>query len=177
MPSMLSTLLMVVTAVFYDPEHLCANRADWEPHPMLKGYSAEVSGAVTFDGRTASDTHKGICYGTSPNPMVGTNDTSFEGTGTGSFQSKLTGLQPNTTYYARAYATNSVGTAYGGDTSFLTATHPDVSLNQISNISYYSASCQGQVTFEGRMPVTSRGICYGTSPGPTLLNSTVILNG
>jgi hypothetical protein len=142
----------------------------------VEGYSAELSGAVTFDGRRPV-TYKGICYGTSPNPVVGTKDTTFEGTGTGNFQSKLTGLQPNTTYYARAYATNSVGTAYGRDTSFLTATHPDISLNQISNISYYSASCQGQVTFEGRMPVTSRGICYGTSPGPTILNSTVIFKG
>jgi hypothetical protein len=33
----------------------------------------------------------------------------------------LAGLTPSTTYYVRAYATNSVGTAYGNEVSFTTA--------------------------------------------------------
>jgi hypothetical protein len=34
--------------------------------------------------------------------------------------SNLTGLTPNTPYFVRAYATNSVGTAYGNEESFIT---------------------------------------------------------
>jgi uncharacterized protein (TIGR02145 family) len=43
------------------------------------------------------------------------------GLGTGSFTSSFTGLVPNTTYYVRAYATNSAGTGYGNEVSFTTA--------------------------------------------------------
>jgi hypothetical protein len=42
------------------------------------------------------------------------------GSGTGSFTSNLTGLNPSTTYYVRAYATNSTGTAYGNEIQFIT---------------------------------------------------------
>ncbi len=42
------------------------------------------------------------------------------GNGTGTFTSNLTNLLPNTTYFVRAYATNSVGTAYGNQVSFST---------------------------------------------------------
>jgi hypothetical protein len=44
-----------------------------------------------------------------------------DGTGTGSFTSNLTGLIPSTTYYVRAYATNSAGTSYGNSVSFKTS--------------------------------------------------------
>jgi hypothetical protein len=40
--------------------------------------------------------------------------------GAGSFTSSITGLSPGTIYHVRAYATNSVGTAYGSDLSFTT---------------------------------------------------------
>jgi hypothetical protein len=43
-----------------------------------------------------------------------------------SFSSSLTGLISNTTYYVRAYATNSGGTAYGNQVSFTT---PNFSLS------------------------------------------------
>jgi hypothetical protein len=53
-----------------------------------------------------------------PNPTPRNNHTS-DGTGTGSFVSSITGLEPGTSYYVRAYATNSVGTAYGNSYSFV----------------------------------------------------------
>ena len=43
-----------------------------------------------------------------------------DGIGTGGFTSRMAGLTPSTTYYVRAYATNSVGTAYGEQRSFTT---------------------------------------------------------
>jgi uncharacterized protein (TIGR02145 family) len=48
------------------------------------------------------------------------NNKTSDGSGSGRFASSLTGLTPNTTYYVRAYATNSVGTAYGNQENFMT---------------------------------------------------------
>ena len=79
---------------------------------------ATCGGNVTSDGG-ATVTGRGVCWSTSPNPTVSNNHTT-DGSGTGSFTSGMTGLTPNTTYYVRAYATNSVGTAYGAEASFTT---------------------------------------------------------
>jgi hypothetical protein len=55
----------------------------------------------------------------SPNPTV-TDSHTNDGSGIGSFMSNLIGLSSKTTYYVRAYATNSVGTVYGNQVSFIT---------------------------------------------------------
>jgi uncharacterized protein (TIGR02145 family) len=80
--------------------------------------TASCGGNVTDDGG-ATVTELGVCWSTSPNPTVSGSHTT-DGTGTGAFSSSLTGLTPNTTYYVRAYATNSEGTAYGPEVSFTT---------------------------------------------------------
>ena len=80
--------------------------------------SASSGGNVTSNGG-ASVTAKGVCWSTSANPTTGDNHTS-DGTGPGSFTSRITGLSPNTTYHVRAYATNSVGTGYGSEKTFTT---------------------------------------------------------
>ena len=49
----------------------------------------------------------------------------MDGTGTGAYTSYLTNLALNTTYFVRAYATNSVGTAYGEQKSFTTEGEPN----------------------------------------------------
>ena len=80
--------------------------------------TATGGGNVTADGG-ATVTARGICWSTSQNPTISGSHTT-DGTGTGSFTSAMTGLEPNTTYYVRAYATNSAGTAYGEEVSFTT---------------------------------------------------------
>ena len=78
--------------------------------------TATCGGNVTSDGG-ATVTARGVCWSTSENPTVSNNHTN-DGTGTGSFISSITGLSPGTTYYVRAYATNSAGTAYGEQRTF-----------------------------------------------------------
>ena len=80
--------------------------------------TAMSGGNVTADGG-ADITARGICWSTSQTPSISGNHTT-DGTGTGSFNSTMTDLTPNTTYYVRAYATNSEGTAYGEVVSFAT---------------------------------------------------------
>lgn len=83
--------------------------------------TASSGGNVISSSSTV--TAKGICYSTSPNPTTA-NTIISGGTGTGSFTSSITGLTSTTTYYVRAYATNSSGTSYGDETSFTTSLGP-----------------------------------------------------
>ncbi len=126
-----------------------------------------VQGNVTSDGG-AIVTERGICWGTSHNPTTaGTHGSS--GTGTGSFSVELTDLAPGTTYYVRAYATNSAGTAYGSEkTLTIDATLPTVTTGEVSNITQTTAQGSGNVTNSGGANVTERGICWSTSHNPTI---------
>lgn len=80
--------------------------------------SAASGGNVTDDGGDAV-TARGVCWSTSPGPTTASSHTS-DGTGTGTYSSSIIGLTLNTTYYVRAYATNSQGTAYGNQVNFTT---------------------------------------------------------
>ena len=93
--------------------------------------SAVAGGNVTSDGG-ASVSERGVCIATGSDPTTAhTKITS--GNGTGSFTCNLTGLQPNTTYYVRAYAVNSKGTAYGEEVSFTTKEQSSIPSNGTEN--------------------------------------------
>jgi len=80
--------------------------------------TATSGGNITADGG-ATVTARGVCWATTANPTTA-NSKTVDGTGTGSFTSSISGLTANTTYYVRAYATNSAGTAYGTAITFTT---------------------------------------------------------
>lgn len=79
---------------------------------------ATVTGDVTSSGGETV-TQRGFVYDTLPNPTVSSSIT-YHGTGTGQFSNLLSGLWSGKTYYVRAFAQNSVGTAYGNELSFAT---------------------------------------------------------
>jgi hypothetical protein len=80
--------------------------------------TALSGGYISSDGGEAV-TARGVCWDTSPFPQV-TDSKTTDGTGTGTFTSNVTGLTNGQTYYLRAYATNSIGTAYGLERVFTT---------------------------------------------------------
>jgi uncharacterized protein (TIGR02145 family) len=87
-------------------------------------YSAAKSGGnITSDGG-ANITHRGIVWSNNPKPDTSLPTKTINGNGIGTFSSILSNLQPNTTYYLRAYATNNVGTGYGDDIKFTTLIAP-----------------------------------------------------
>jgi formylglycine-generating enzyme required for sulfatase activity len=91
-----------------------------------------ISGEVTNDGGTPV-TRRGIVYGLTAAPTLGAAmDAPSTGTSTGAFTSTLTGLSLETTYYARAYATSTVGTGYGADITFKTAPATPVGFSLIA---------------------------------------------
>ncbi len=91
---------------------------------LIAETTALSGGKITNDGG-GSVTVRGVCWSTEVNPTV-YNDKTIDGSGTGSFTSNLTGLQCGMIYYVRAYATNSVGIAYGPQRSFTTKMLPTV---------------------------------------------------
>lgn len=133
---------------------------------FITNFSPTVYSNISFEGG-AKVTEKGICWSTSPNPSISDNKT-IVGNGTGRFVSNISGLTPNTTYFVRAYATNSVGTAYGNELSFTTAFLPTVTTDSITFITAISATSGGKISFDGGAAVTARGICWSTSPNPTI---------
>lgn len=101
--------------------------------------STAVSGGnVSSDGGDAV-TVRGICWSTSANPAISDSKTT-NGSGTGSFSANITGLTPGATYHVRAYATNSVGTAYGNDRQFTaSAVTPTLTTAGITSITRTAA--------------------------------------
>jgi hypothetical protein len=81
--------------------------------------SADSGGNVTSDGG-ASVTARGLVYGTSSNPTL-SNSVLIIGSGLGTFSGTIPVLTAGTTYFVRAYATNSVGTGYGNQQTFTTS--------------------------------------------------------
>jgi hypothetical protein len=129
--------------------------------------SAACGGNVTNEG-SASVTARGVCWSTSPNPTI-INNTTNDGTGPGAFTSSMTGLNPGTTYYVRAYATNSAGTSYGSESSFPTiAVLPTLSTITVNSVTSASAASGGNITSDGGATITARGVCWSTSPNPTI---------
>ena len=135
------------------------------------GSTSATGGGNVISTGGATVTERGICWSMSHNPTLSGNSAS-SGTGIGSYTVNMTGLTPNTTYYVRAYAINSQGTAYGDEVSFQTSTinNPTVTTNNVSSITNNTATCGGNVTSDGGATVTARGVCWSTSQNPTLEN-------
>ena len=133
--------------------------------------TAVAGGDVTADGGTEV-TARGVCWSTSQEPTIEGEHTE-NGAGTGEFTAELSGLEQNTTYYVRAYATNKEGTAYGEEVSFTTlqenvVVKPMVTTLEIAGVSQTTAVAGGNVTSDGGAEVTARGVCWSASQEPTI---------
>ena len=103
--------------------------------------TAQLGGAVTADGN-APVSDRGIVWSTSPTPTTSSGKIQM-GSGTGTFGTTVNGLPAGSHIYVRAYAVNSVGTAYGNEVDFYTKTN-------VSSITPQNASPTnaGSVTYQ-----------------------------
>lgn len=124
--------------------------------------TATGGGNVTANGGSPV-TARGVCWNITGNPSISDTKTS-NANGTGVFTSSLTGLTPGQTYYVRAYATNSAGTAYGNVVSFVTQAivFPEIS----TNYAFYNGTLittSGSVISSGNVSISG----YGMAVSPT----------
>lgn len=134
---------------------------------------AYSGGSISSDGGVAI-TAKGVIWGDNSGITVSnyagiTND----GSGTSSFSSYMSGLTQGTSYYVKAYATNSIGTGYGDAIPFTTqqsVTVPIVSTTTPYSIASTTAYSGGSVSYSGSGSIIERGVCWNTSGSPNYNN-------
>jgi uncharacterized protein (TIGR02145 family) len=135
----------------------------------ITAFSARSGGNITSDGGAEVST-RGICWSTSPNPTT-INDKISNGTGAGVFTCDINNLNPNTSYYVRAYATNSAGTSYGNQQNFATKDGTSMlTTNNLTEIKTNSGISGGNITDDGGSPITVRGVCWSNNTEPTIVN-------
>ena len=135
----------------------------------IDGSNASTGGNMTWNGGLTILEH-GVCWSTTTGPIA----TGSHLTATAyPWISFITGLANNTKYYVRSYATNSVGTGYGPEINFTTLHAPILSNNVGTWTNNTYLVCGGTISDDGGATVYERGICWNTSPGVTVGNSTV----
>ncbi len=133
--------------------------------------TASSGGNITSQG-TSSITERGICWSTNNTPTTTDSKTS-DSVGIGVFTSEMTSLSPNTTYYVRAYATNSSGTFYGNAISFTTQTLqlPVLTTVIVNGITQNTTYSGGNISSNGGSAILTRGVCWSAVTSPSILDS------
>jgi len=139
----------------------------------ILSFSATLNGTVNAKGLSTS-----VIFEWGLTTSYGSNATTLQSPVTGSTNvavtANLTGLQSATTYHYRIKATNAVNVTYSNDMTFTTANSaPQLTTSAISAILAFTATSGGNVIYDGGSPVTTRGICYSTSPTPTTANFSI----
>lgn len=140
--------------------------------------SATFNGTILSEG-TPAYTERGFVYSTSPQPTI-ENDLKITSAvnNQASFSANVSGLSPNTSYYVRAYARNTIGVAYGNDVAFATeSVETRVSTSATTNISASSATLNGTIIEVGSPAYTEKGFCYNTTGNPTTSSTKVVVAG
>ena len=131
--------------------------------------SATLNGNISATGGQNS-TVRGFAWGTDSTLVTAATTTENGSWGTGAFTYGAT-LTCNTTYYARAYATNPGGTGLGSIDSFTSSPcAPTVTTQSASSVSTTTAVFNGNITVTGGSNATVRGFAWGTSS--TMLGDT-----
>ncbi len=132
--------------------------------------SAIFGGEIASDGN-ASVIARGVCWSDKQFPTIVDNKTT-DGIGIGSFTSSISGLIPGTTYYIRTYATNSVGTVYGTQSIFTTLpSFPIILTTDVLSIAERNVTGSGNIMSNGGATITSSGVCWSTTPNPTITDN------
>jgi uncharacterized protein (TIGR02145 family) len=135
----------------------------------ITGTTATGGGTISLDGGTTV-TSRGLVWGTS------TGASTFSvtsGTGSGTYTASITGLSIVTTYFVRAFATNTVGTVYGPEVQFATPNTATVASTITSTITSSTAILGGVLSSTGGA-TTTIGIMYSTSSSFGTSTSTII---
>jgi hypothetical protein len=143
---------------------------------VISGTTAKSGGLIYSEGSSAV-TERGVCWSTNPEPTIN-DENSIDGEGTGNYTSNILDLDAATTYYLRAYATNSSGVGYGISRTFRTlGSAPSVITQQVTALTGTTATLTAMVN-SNYFPTTVT-FEYGntTSYGNSVVSSNSPLTG
>lgn len=135
----------------------------------------DVGGTIVNLGESDHVIQHGHVWSSTPNPTIDDNKTEL-GTAltTGDYVSTLTELQPNTTYYVRAYATNAVGTSYG-DQQIFTTPYGNIAFTlYATSVKYNEATINTTITDLGGHTISERGICWSATGTPSISGNCIV---
>jgi len=165
--------------------HSTLNISDGKPlvitTPVIgvSGCQAWLGGNV-LDSSSAPVTSRGIVWSTTPDSVT-IDRLITNGTGVGAFSSTLVNLFSSTTYYARAFATNALGTTYGNEISFTTA-QPQYFVNTKTVVLISANAAQSGAIIDNTDQVCpnnilTEGVVWDTTPNPMIELSTKTNDG
>lgn len=132
----------------------------------ITGSSAVLSG--TYVGQASNVTKYGLCVSTQSNPTIDNIVAYGKGEFTNDFSCEITGLENNTTYYAKLFVGNDAIISYSEEISFTTSMLSTVVTGEVSNILASEVLFKGQVTSNGNAAITEYGVCWATTELPTI---------
>ncbi len=124
-------------------------------------------------------TSVGICWSTKPSPTIDDKTRSITKI-KGSQTNTITGLNASTKYYVRLYIVGkSGGIYYSNEISFTTpeTESPTVATSWVKDVGTNRATCGGKVEYDGGAAITEKGICWSTSPNPTIEDNHLASDG
>jgi len=132
--------------------------------PKNVGYTTAVLGGIITNDGGASISERGVCYSLNPNPTI-TDNKVVSGRGIGSFAVDIINLKDNSKYYARAYAINAKGIAYGNEQTFSTIEFklPSFINKEPNSIGSTSFLFGTEISDNGGTDIVERGFCYGVN--------------
>jgi len=130
--------------------------------------SATFGGDITSDGGQPV-TARGVCWSYTSYPPTIADSKTVNGTGTGIFTSNISGLIPGYSYWFAAYATNSLGTAYGQLENYLPIGIPTIATGQFTYTPLDNfAQLSIYVPNTGGGTLSAYGVVWGISTNPTV---------
>ena len=176
-----------VLGVYYGNEVSFVTATTSATVKLLDATSANtVDGSIVLHGDILNVgvppyTEKGFVYSLSPLPTISDNKVVTGGSGSGAFETKVSGLALDTIYYLRAYVINESGVAYSEEekTIIVATTPASVTLNDVvvTNVSDASAVLSAMVVDVGKPHYTEKGFVYSLTSNPTVNDNKVIVGG
>lgn len=142
-------------------------------HVTGESFEAKVTAA---SGTPLPVLEYGLVYGTESEPSIENGTKIVFGEGDGSQTKEVENLNDDTAYYVRPYAINKNGVYYGEEVLVLTLSNKAmIATIQTSFVTAHRAKIAGEILSLGlkNVPITEAGICWSTTPSPTVDDSTI----